>query len=277
VLSHVLGRYPHWGPCSSVMLPSVSFLGNSIPSYWLCSLLGIIVCLGVALLNRHRFREIDQVDLTNSVALSCIGMVIGARLLYIITISPSLIKNIHTITRDIELAYKILSNGLVFYGGLFGAIASIYLYTKKYQLSASLFFDYYSPLFPLFHAFGRIGCFLTGCCYGKESSHFGIAFHACEIAPNNVPLIPVQLIGSILNLLLFAFLLLFERSHHKKGETIYWYLLFYSIGRFFIEFLRGDVYRGIFLSLSSSQWISILILIALTFRFAQTRKSYRVA
>lgn len=244
------------------MYPSVIILGKTIPSYWLCALLGIFFC-SILLLIRHKdFKELEQVDITNTAALSGIGMIIGGRVLFVITIIPFIVKNFKAILADRDVLLQILSNGIVFYGGLIGALAAMYMYTSRYKLDKKLMFDYFAPAIPLFHAFGRIGCFLTGCCYGIECDHLGIAFSHSEIAPNGVPLFPVQLLGSALELVLFALVVMYEKKHHKEGKAVFFYLLMYSVGRFFVEFIRGDEARGFLLGISTSQWISMMIFAA---------------
>ena len=254
------------------MYPSVIVLGKTIPSYWLCSLLGIFFC-SILLLVRHKyFKELEQVDITNIAALACVGMIIGGRVLYLITITPFIIGNYSSILSNKQLLFEVLSNGIVFYGGLIGALVTIYIYTNKYKLDKKAMFDYFAPAIPLFHAFGRIGCFLTGCCYGVESHNCGIAFTHSEIAPNGVPLFPVQLLGSALEFILFVLVIIYERRHHKEGKAIFFYLLVYSVGRFFVEFLRGDAARGIVLGVSTSQWVSMIIFAFVIVCYLKSRK-----
>ena len=99
--------------------------------------------------------------------------------------------------------------GQVFYGGLLGGIAGAVVYAKCARLEG--FPDYadtVAPAIPLFHFFGRIGCFLGGCCYGIESD-FGFVFtNAVVQSANGVRRFPVQLFESGFNLLLFIFLIL---------------------------------------------------------------------
>ena len=158
------------------MLPAVNILGRSIPTYWCCALFGFAAC-GVGVILRHRqFKDLQFVDITNIAALMLIGIIAGGRLLSIVTLMPIVIRNWSVFSGNWPFLYTFLSNGLVFYGGLFGAIISISLYIRKYHLDRNAYFDFLVPFFPLFHTFGRIGCFLTGCCHGKYSEQFGIAF-----------------------------------------------------------------------------------------------------
>ena len=117
-------------------------------------------------------------------------------------------------------------------------------------------------MIPLFHAFGRIGCFFMGCCYGKESSLLGIEFENSPIAPNHVPLIPVQLFEAAAELLLFFFTA-FSAYRKKNGFFLLGiWLVAYGLIRFVTEFFRGDDYRGFIGALSLSQVISIFTAIS---------------
>ena len=119
------------------------------------------------------------------------------------------------------------------------------------------------PSVALALGFGRIGCFLAGCCYGKETnSAFHIIFHDSAYAPNNVPLIPTQLISSGLDFLNCIFLMWFAGKKKGDGQVAGLYLVCYSVGRFVLEFFRGDLERGNVGSLSTSQFIAIFTAIA---------------
>ena len=106
-------------------------------------------------------------------------------------------------------------------------------------------------------------CFFAGCCYGKETeSFFSVIFQNSEYAPNHVALIPTQLYSSGLDFLHFLLLLLIARNKKADGQVTACYLIFYSVGRFVIEFFRGDIIRGSVGILSTSQFISIFTGIA---------------
>ena len=123
--------------------------------------------------------------------------------------------------------------------------------------------DLILPSVALAQGFGRIGCLLAGCCYGKETSDaFSITFHTSAFAPNGVALVPTQIYSSILDFLHYGLLLLILRSQKKDGETAAAYLIFYSAGRFVLEFFRGDLARGSVGVLSTSQFISVFTFFA---------------
>ncbi len=109
----------------------------------------------------------------------------------------------------------------------------------------------------LFHIFGRIGCFLGGCCYGLPSA-WGVVYRYSPVAEaNGLVRFPVQLVEAAWNLVLFLLLAWLQR----RGSPICCPCIWSSIppARFLLEFFRGDAYRGILLGLSTSQWISLFL------------------
>lgn len=152
------------------------------------------------------------------------------------------------------------SDGFVVYGGIIGAtlIAAVYCRIKK--LPFFRYFDVVLPSVAVAQGFGRIGCFLAGCCYGKETDSFiGIVFHNSDYAPNGVSLYPTQLFSSAGCFLMAVFLFTYAKKDRKPGSTGALYLIIYSIGRSVIEVFRND-YRGEIGILSTAQFISIFIL-----------------
>lgn len=119
------------------------------------------------------------------------------------------------------------------------------------------------PAIPLAHAIGRIGCFLAGCCYGRiVDTPISVCYHnPIGGAPVGVPVFPIQLVESACNILVFVILLIYTRKRLKAGSVLFLYAILYGIERFCLEYFRADEIRGIFLGLSTSQWISIAMII----------------
>ncbi len=184
-----------------------------------------------------------------------IGGVLGAKLLYIITDIKNIIAN-PSILLD-------FGNGLVIYGGLICGVLSVIVYCKIKKVYIPQWFDVLIPSVPLGQAFGRLGCFMAGCCYGAETdSWFSVVFKNSDFAPNHVHLYPTQLMSSAGNFIHFILLMyVMPRFFKKPGQVVSSYMIFYSIGRFVIEFFRGDEVRGQIGPFSTSQFISIFILL----------------
>lgn len=175
-----------------------------------------------------------------------------SKLLYIITVLPDILA-------DPSVFWTSLANGWVVMGGILGGILGGYLYCRWQKLPVWKFFDVGMASVALAQGFGRIGCFLAGCCYGVEShGPLAVTFTHSDFAPNGVALVPTQLISSALDFLMFFFLILYDKKLQKRdGEVTAWYLILYSGGRFILEFWRGDSIRGFVGPLSTSQFMSI--------------------
>lgn len=242
------------------MLPTITVFGKTIAMYGLMITLGIIIGVMIALLRRKKY-NISKDDIVFSSCYAGIGLVVGAKLLYIITIVPAIIENWNIIISDIRILYDALSAGFVFYGGLIGAVIGYYIYCRQYKLNFKMLMDLMAPSIPIIHGTGRIGCFFAGCCYGFHyDGPFHIIFEHSTVAPNGIALFPIQIVESILNIMVGILLILYTKRERKEGQAIGIYILCYSIMRFLLEFLRGDISRGIIFNLSTSQLISILLL-----------------
>ena len=154
------------------------------------------------------------------------------------------------------------SEGFVVYGGIIAGVLAAIIYCKRKKLVFLEYFDLCSASIALAQGFGRIGCFLAGCCYGRETtSSLGVVFPEGSLAPAGVKVLPTQLFSSAGDFGIM-FVLLWHYHHRKKvGDTGFLYMLLYGIGRFGIEFLRNDN-RGEVGIFSTSQFISLFIIAA---------------
>ncbi len=145
-----------------------------------------------------------------------------------------------------------LGGGFVFYGGLIFGLITFFIFTlglKKFPFSRA---KYLAPGLGMGHAIGRLGCFLTGCCYGVQCD-LPWAIHAHGEWRH-----PVQLYEAS-GLFMLAWFCLRWINQNKSNLYIFSrYLMFYSILRFTVEFFRGDTVRGIHRwDFSTAQWTSI--------------------
>ena len=223
----------------------------TIHGYGLMIGIGIIVALLVGDF-RAKKRGLDG-DLIYGLTVATVALgFLAARILFIITEWQDFLKN--------PMSY-ITGNGFVVFGGIIGGAVTIWGYCKWKKMDFLSYLDLMIPSVALAQGFGRIGCFLAGCCYGKETDCFlGITFTNSHFAPNNVKLLPSQLIMSAGDFLIAAILLIYAKKDRSKGKTSALYLMLYSVGRFFVEFTRNDD-RGTVGALSTSQFIGIFILL----------------
>lgn len=227
----------------------------TIYGYGLMIGIGVIAAYVTAEKRAQRLK-LDPERIFGLVLWCLISGYIGSKLLFCITVFDQLLE-------DPAFFFRSIQNGWVVYGGLLGGILGGYLYCKWKKLNFLSYFDLALPSVALAQAFGRIGCFLAGCCYGRPTDGpFGIAFTDSAYAPNGIPLIPTQLISSGLDFLHFFVLIWIAKRKKAEGWVGGFYLIFYSVGRFFLEFLRGDMERGQVGGLSTSQFIAIFTLAA---------------
>jgi phosphatidylglycerol:prolipoprotein diacylglycerol transferase len=154
---------------------------------------------------------------------------------------------------SLPLALRAARGGIAFYYGMFGFFAAFALLLRWRKLDVGLWVGEIVPSVLIFHAFGRIGCSLAGCCYGRA---FAVPHWLARFGSAMFPAREVE------SLSLFALFLLFQYKI-KEGRFVR-YLLCYSILRFFLEFGRGD-YRGLYIAgvLSPAQFTSIIVWAAL--------------
>lgn len=163
-------------------------------------------------------------------------------------------------------AKLLTGRGFVFYGSFLFAIPTMLWFFKKHKIPTFQMLDIMAITTCLVHMFGRIGCFLAGCCYGKVTDSFlGVTFldPMCEANPKGVPLHPTQLYESFY-IFMVMLLLLFLRSRKQfQGQLFLLYLMLYAIGRFVLEYFRGDEARGFVIDgvVSHSQFIALMVLV----------------
>ena len=237
------------------MLPELFSIGSfTVYTYGLMTAIGI---LSAVLIGEYQLKktEIAEEGFLLGMGIACvIGGYACSKLLFWITILPEII----------EKPAKMLdfSGGYVVIGGLIGGVLTGYLYCRIKKVNFWKMFDLVAPLVALAQCIGRIGCFFAGCCYGMPTdSACGVVFKNSFYAPSNEALFPIQLVSSGLNLLNFLFLtLLWKKTANKSGITGAAYIITYSIGRFILEYFRGDLERGNVGMFSTSQFISIFTL-----------------
>ncbi len=244
------------------VLPYVWLWNVKIPMYGLMIFTGVVLGLIVALCFPSK-KTVARQDIRYVSCYVGIGVFAGAKILFLAVTIPQLLALKKPPALSWTLISQLFSAGFVFYGGVFGGVLGAFLYAKQFHLDFFPLLESLIPSVPLIHAFGRIGCFCAGCCYGLPASPpWGVYFSADSVAPKGISLFPIQLVESGINFVLFAVLFCYSRRARPDGRILGLYFLCYSVERFILEFFRGDGVRGVLLGLSTSQWISIVVFLA---------------
>jgi phosphatidylglycerol:prolipoprotein diacylglycerol transferase len=164
-----------------------------------------------------------------------LGTIIGARILYVVGHWEQEFAN-----RPIWEIFMVQKGGLVFYGGLIGASLMTLGYMLKKKLPVWKFGDVLAPSIALGYFFGRFGCLMNGCCYGRPTNvPWAITFPEVEEI-KGIPVHPTQIYESLLSLALYAALAWLYRRKRFDGQIFATYLMCYAVLRSFVEIFRGD-------------------------------------
>ena len=235
-----------------------NILGLEIPSYGLCIATGLILAnfIAVIILKQSRFDLNDFIILEGYCLL---GSFIGSKVLYLI-VSREYIE--WDRIWDYNYFNELMLGGFVFYGGLIGGFLFVCIGGVVHKIAAGKYVRKLIFLIPFIHSFGRIGCYMAGCCYGIPYKGIGaVVFPEGSFAPAGVELFPIQLVEAIALMMIFLLILTLQ-VRANINCTIEIYLFVYGVVRFFLEFLRYDSIRGHIAELSTSQWISIFMILS---------------
>lgn len=242
------------------MLPYLQIGSFRFATYSLLIILGFIFGLGLAVYRAPIYQQ-NRADILHAGLYAALGLFIGGKLFYFLTIWPELSQHWAQLWGNKQLLLALFATGFVFYGGLLGAIGGVWCYTRQFHLSFWAILETLIPAVPLIHAFGRLGCFCAGCCYGIPWRYPGaVVFPEGSFALANTPLAPVQLWEAGCNILICIALLFFTKKQRLCGQVIGLYSILYAICRFILEFYRGDINRGFWCGLATSQWFSLALL-----------------
>ncbi len=177
-----------------------------------------------------------------------VGGILGARTAYVFS-------NLHYFMAAPQEIIRVDQGGLIFYGGLIGGILAFLILIKWRHLKLGDLADYTITALPLGHAFGRIGCFLNGCCGGCEVS-------TPSLLTGGLSHYPVQLYEAAFNFGLYGLLTWYflYRRGTKYGSVVALYLMTYPVCRFLLEFIRGDERMRVG-ELDVAQFVSLALIV----------------
>lgn len=242
-----------------IPLPGGSYL--PIHAFGVLAAAGFLAALWVAL-DRGRREKLAEAMIWDVWTASLLGGLVGARLLYVV-------EQWDYFAQAPAQMFAIWRGGLVWYGGVAGALVAVLLYLRYQRQPAPAVIDAVTPATMVGLAFGRVGCFLNGCCFGKVTDlawgvcyprdggsgqfHSALAqefsppfayqvdtMHLDRLASLSLAVHPTQLYESASTLLIFLLLTAYYPHRRRPGEVFWLMLILYSTARFFIEMLRTN-------------------------------------
>ena len=232
-------------------------LGLSIPTYGFLIALGVVISNLIAIFELKR-AKLDFNDFIILEAYCFLGAFIGAKILYLLV---SFKEIDWARIKDWDYFNNLMLSGFVFYGGMILGFVFVLVAGKIHNIDAEKYIRSFIFLIPFMHCFGRLGCFMAGCCYGIPYDGFGaVVFPENSFALSGISLFPVQLVeaAGLMLISLVIFCLMLRKNWYYTVET---YFISYAVLRFCLEKFRYDQARGFYASLSTSQWISIGLLV----------------
>jgi phosphatidylglycerol:prolipoprotein diacylglycerol transferase len=233
--------------------------------------------------SKARSKNIDPDFTINLSFLAIVAGVLGARLFYVFYHWSEFSGNLLDIINPFSSSGTIGIAGLNLYGGLIFAIGAGILYIRKRKQPFLETLDLFAPPIALGTFFTRIGCFLNGCCFGKQCDlPWGMHFPEGSI-PYSVfgdhAIHPTQLYMSILGLLLFLFLYYLDRKQHFPGMIFSIFLICEAFIRFMVEFVRyyeEAMIPNLFgAELTWNHLVAAILFIAGWLMFFELRKRYK--
>lgn len=230
--------------------------GKGLSPYGICMALAVLTAMGLSIY-RGKKNDIMMEDVLVVDAMSFGFALAGAKILYV-AISYSW-TDLWNLIKKGDFSF-IGKGGFVFLGGLLFGLVGAWLGAK---LTKRTLFYYESALLaviPIVHSIGRVGCLLSGCCYGRPYDGFGAVYYYTEVNGERYVgqgVFPIQVVEIVCNLILATLLIFYTKKAREKFAVLRLYLVGYSFVRFVLEFFRGDEHRGRFGLFYTSQWISM--------------------
>lgn len=231
------------------MFPYIEILGQSLSIYFI--FLSLVFTLVVPLI----VRRAQSLNLSSLTALDLYlfvlaGSFLGSRLFYVFYQEPDFyLKN------PMQILY-FWNGGYVFFGGFMGAVLSGLLFCKIKKEKPEEWLNFSIPVLSLGYAVGRLACFLSGCCYGRElNAWWAIFMHQAYRHPT-------QVYAALMEICIFGLLLFIEKKRGFRARLVLpvW-LLLHGLARITMECYRADPRGGELFGMSVSTNISIVLIV----------------
>lgn len=242
----------------------IAFQLGSLKVHWYGVMMALAFVFGLWTASRRGLRDgIVPEKVLDIGPWVILGTIIGARTLHVVTYWKEEFAN-----QPLSEIFMVQHGGLVFYGGLIGASLACIIYVRWKKIPLWKMADILAPSIALGYVFGRIGCFMNGCCFGKEchepwAVHYPAGHETHPFNAAGIPVHPTQIYDSLLSLGLYLGLAWLYRRKKFDGQVFAAYLMCYAVTRSIVETFRGD-YTEIHLhgGLTPAHLISIGIMAA---------------
>jgi len=237
----------------------IAFEIGPLKVHWYGILMAVGLVAGFWTASRRGLRDgLNPETLTDLVLWLMLGAIIGARAWHVISYWREDFAG-----KSFWAIFKLNEGGLVFYGGLIGASLAVILYTRVKKLPLRKIADILSPSVALGSAFGRFGCLMTGCCYGRQCDLPWAVRFSADHASKGLAVHPTQIYDSLLNLGLYVTMAWLYRRKKFDGQVFAVFLMSYAVTRSLVELFRGDYPAGhLHGGLTPAQLVSIVIFLA---------------
>jgi len=215
----------------------------------------------------------SEVAILDMAIVGVIAAILGARIFHILVEAPGYYWE------DPVRVFYFWQGGFVSLGAYIGAIIGWITYFKIKKLNVLQYLDLGAIVAPIIIFFVRVGCFLTGCCYGKPTN-FPISLTFSDPGSTayyyypSTPLHATQAYNMVNAVIMFFVLYLIYRKRKFFGQVTSCFLIYYGVTRFFIEFLRGDADRGVYFNdmISTGQIVMVIAFVAGIIMYHLTKK-----
>jgi phosphatidylglycerol:prolipoprotein diacylglycerol transferase len=237
----------------------IAFYLGSLPVRWYGVMMACAFLAGLwTATRRARLVNVSGDVIADVTLWLMFGSIIGARFVYVTTYWKQEFAD-----QPFREVFMIQHGGLVYYGGLIGASVAGIIYLAWKKLPVWKIADILAPSIALGSVFGRIGCLLNGCCYGRTCDLPWAIHFPADHETHGLAVHPTQIYDALLNLLLYVFLAWWFRRKKFDGQILALYFIGYAISRTIVEFFRGDypadhIHAGLF---TSAQLVSVPILV----------------
>jgi phosphatidylglycerol:prolipoprotein diacylglycerol transferase len=249
----------------------IAFHLGSLPVYWYGIMIAMAFLAGMWTAGRRGLRHgLKPNDIQDAAIWLLVGGIVGARALHVVSYWEEFQG------KGIVEIFKIQNGGLVFYGGAIGAAIAGGLFVWRRKVPFFKLADALAPSVALGSVFGRIGCLMTGCCFGRACSlPWAIQFpdqslawdqqlqeHLISSTDHTLPVHPTQIYDALANVMLYLGLAWLYRRKRFDGQVFAVWLVAYAVLRSVVEIFRGDYgphRMGVF---TPAQLVSVAILAA---------------